>query len=112
MDKKIENGIKDQKILDGLQTPCSVFATFETEEGVTRAFLYNELVNDEKLGFPTYYKEILGKPIDIQEASEPTDIIWENRMFTPFHRCMKRIVVVFVILIALMISASLIFSFS
>lgn len=28
---------------------------------------------------PYYYAKLLGQPIDLQEASEPTDIIWENR---------------------------------
>ena len=56
-----------------------MFATFETEEGISRAAIYNDLVNDSTVNLPSYYKYILGKEIDIQEASEPTDIIWENR---------------------------------
>lgn len=34
--------IKDPDMLDKLQTPVSVFATFESEEGYHRALYYNE----------------------------------------------------------------------
>jgi hypothetical protein len=35
MNKTITEGLRDEKtnLLDKLQTPCSIFATFETEEG-------------------------------------------------------------------------------
>lgn len=76
--------------------------------------MYNDLVNDKTLDppFPPHYKQILGKEIDIQEASEPTDIIWENRMFTPFERLIKKIIVLIIILITLGISAWIIFYLS
>jgi hypothetical protein len=51
----------------------------------------------------------LGGEIDLQEASEPTDIIWENRAFTPAKRTGKRVVVCFFILIMLLISATIIY---
>lgn len=35
---------EDHTLLDKLQKPCSVFATFETEEGHSRAARYNEFV--------------------------------------------------------------------
>jgi hypothetical protein len=54
-----------------MQTPCSVFVTFETEEGVQRALAWNNV--------PTC--KFLGEDLDIQQASEPTDIIWENRQY-------------------------------
>jgi hypothetical protein len=31
-----------------------------------------------------HYRTFLGGEIDMMEASEPTDIIWENRHFTSF----------------------------
>jgi hypothetical protein len=37
INETIAKGIKDEKILDKMQRPCSVFATMETEEGYTRA---------------------------------------------------------------------------
>jgi hypothetical protein len=83
-----------------------VFATFETEEGHSRAVRYNEFIQQ-----PDYkhYDKLLGQEIEIQEASEPTDIIWENRAFTPSQRRVKRVIVSFVILVMLAISASIIF---
>lgn len=40
---KLEKGGK-HNVLDRLQTPCSAFVTFETEEGFQRAKQYNKLV--------------------------------------------------------------------
>lgn len=48
--------------------------------------------------------------IEIQQASEPSDIIWENRHFTPADRFKKTIVVVILIFLALFISFILIFA--
>jgi hypothetical protein len=56
-----------------------------------------------------HYDQFLGKKIELQEASEPTDIIWENRSITPRQRSIKRCIVYFVILIMLAISAIIIF---
>jgi hypothetical protein len=42
LNDKIDDSLKDSELLDKLQTPCSIFATFETEEGVNRARLLNE----------------------------------------------------------------------
>jgi len=40
---EIAEGIsKNGELLDRCQKPCSVFATFETEEGYNRAIIYNE----------------------------------------------------------------------
>lgn len=55
--------------------------TMETEEGKCRADLYNETV--ETSGY-RHYQTLLGEKIDLVPASEPTDIIWENRHFTTF----------------------------
>ena len=65
-----------------MQRPCSVFATMETEEGYTRATLYNKCIADDY----KHYDKFLGDDIELQEASEPTDIIWENRSFSPETR--------------------------
>lgn len=45
INEKIHKSIKEQKTLDQMQRPCSVFATFESEEGYMRATKYNELVD-------------------------------------------------------------------
>lgn len=54
----------------------------------------------------------MNKHLDIQEASEPTDIIWENRHFKPRTRTYKRIVVYTIILILLSISGTIIYLLS
>jgi len=97
---EIAEGIsKNGELLDRCQKPCSVFATFETEEGYNRAIIYNE---QPQMSF-------LNGEIEIQEASEPTDIIWENRQFKPWQRTNKRLVVYFIIIVMLAISATVIF---
>lgn len=47
-EQKILDGIKnDSKLLDQLQLPCSVFVSFETEEGNNRAIAYNDKENPQ-----------------------------------------------------------------
>ena len=33
-----------------------------------------------------YYRQFLGQQINLEEAAEPTDIIWENREVKPKYR--------------------------
>ena len=57
--------------------------------------------------------EILcGEKIEIVGASEPTDIIWENRYFTPAARNKKRCISSIIILMMLMVSGAIIYAFS
>jgi hypothetical protein len=109
-----------KKILDNMQRPCSVFVTFESEEGYERATRYNDWVNPQSnenvadvggLTDYTHYEKILGEPIElgIQEASEPSDIIWENRQFTTKERKFKRMIVYMIILIMLCMSGAIIY---
>ena len=81
IDAKI-NQLKNDKLLE-LTTPCSVFMTFENEEGVNRAINFNKTIAADpkfkKLGIWLNRFET-----EITKASEPSDIIWENRHFTPF----------------------------
>ena len=100
--KEIKGEGKDKNLLNKLQTPCSVFATFESEEGYNRAKKYNEL---PQLKF-------CGQELDLQEASEPTDIIWENRHFKPITRSFKRLIVYIVIVLMLAGSAAIIYRFT
>lgn len=99
---QIAESLDDEEYLDKLQRPCSIFATFETEEGYNRACVYNDLIQ----------MKFLGQDIEIQEASEPTDIIWENRFFTQETRRYKRIFVYFTIVVMLSISAVIIYRFT
>lgn len=98
-----------------------MFLTFETEESYERATRYNDCVNPnssenannrpgvENLFDYTHYERILGEKIELQEASEPTDIIWENRQYTERERNIKRGISATIILIALVASGIIIF---
>lgn len=90
VDKKI-NEIKNTQLED-FTTPCSIFMSFELEEGVHRALQMDALCkSDPRLADLTTW---LGKfEIEIQQASEPTDIIWENRQYTPRQRLCKSVFV-------------------
>ena len=83
--------------------------SFENEEGVNRAVESNQTIENE----PDLYGHLgvwLDEfSIEIQQASEPSDIIWENRHFTPTDRLKKKIVVFFTILILLLLSFVLIY---
>lgn len=90
-------------MLDKLQTPVSVFATFEEEEGYQRALVY---------GNPQPQMKLLGENIVIEEASEPTDIIWENRHVKPSTRKCRMYGVAFIIFLSLLVSAGVIYFFT
>ena len=71
---------------------------------------YNELIetSDDYIG----YDKLLGEPLDINDASEPTDIIWENRHFTAWDRTQRTTVVVIIISALLFASFILLFYLS
>ena len=110
IDAKI-NSHKDANLED-LMTPCAVFMTFENEEGVNRAINFNKTIETD----PDY--EDLGKWFDgdyepeikIVKASEPSDIIWENRHFTYGRRQKKLIEVIIKIILMLIVAFCLIFA--
>jgi hypothetical protein len=110
---KIEAKINQlkERDLDKLTRPCSAFVTFENEEGFKRATKFNEISaasdNLEIQSFPIFIPGI--KPIRIKPASEPSDIIWENRMLTTRHRRIRKLVVAVVMFLALL--GSIIFIF-
>ena len=56
--------------------------TFENEEGVHRALNYNQaIIDDPRLNELRFWLNEF--ELDIEQAPEPTDIIWENRHVTP-----------------------------
>ena len=107
LNEEIDKGLENQELLDKLQKPCSCFVTFETEEGYARAQLYNKQVEEKVL--PRYYGYFLEEKIDIQEASEPTDIIWENRQISPSWRFQRSIIVWLIIVLMILVSAAIIY---
>ena len=50
--------------------------------------------------------------MEIKKASEPSDIIWENRHITPTERFRKQIIAFFVVLMMLLASFAIIFFFA
>ena len=106
MDDKINKLKNDQ--LEELTTPCSAFMTFENEEGVNRALKYKETVENDD-NFAELRTWLGDHKIEIEPASEPTDIIWENRHYTPMQRLKKSIIATLIILLLLFISFIMIF---
>jgi len=90
-----------------MQTPVSCFMSFETEEGKSRSELYNETVQLEDYA---HYRTFLGSEIDVKQASEPTDIIWENRHFTSSARFLRTMMVSLVVFFMLCVSFALIYT--
>jgi hypothetical protein len=82
----------------------SVFATFRSEEGYQRALVFNDPLWAQR--------PVCGQVFELQKASEPTDIIWENRHYTPETRTNKRLVVYSILVLMLIISGSIIFLFT
>ena len=91
IDQKI-NELKDNEF-ERITTPCSVFMTFETEEGYNRAIEMDATCKANprfahlQLWMEKQYK------FKIKEAAAPSDIIWENRHYTDWDRTKKAIVV-------------------
>lgn len=90
------------KNCDKYNRPVTAFLTFENEEGLNRCKAYNDVVESD----PEYahMKTMLGVELDIEDASEPTDIIWENRHFSGWDRFIRTCYVGIKVLILLSIS--------
>lgn len=58
-----------------------MFLTMLSEEGKNIAEEYNNRIRLENI---REFQTLLGSKIDVHEASEPTDIIWENRYLSDF----------------------------
>jgi len=108
VEKTIDDALKkDKQLLDKLQRPCSAFITMETEEGYYRLENYNDTV--EMAQYKEKYGTFLGHEIEVRSASEPTDIIWENRGYSEFTRNWKKVVTALIILFLLSVSFTVIF---
>ena len=110
--EKINNKMTDrlansQELLDLMQTPVACFMTLETEEGKCRADEYNDTV---KMVDYAQFDTFLGSTIDVQQASEPSDIIWENRHFTSGQKFLRTVVVSFAVFCMLCVSFACIFT--
>ena len=81
-----------------MMIPVGAFITFEEEEGYQRCLA---LQDKSKV-------QILGQRMKVKPATEPTNIIWENRQHTTASRIFKTIFVILVIIFLLAISFSII----
>jgi hypothetical protein len=68
-----------------------------------------DLLEDRENHVKLYYRQLLGQSVDLQEASEPTDIIWENREITQRYRAKCTLIVWIVIAILLAMSGCVIY---
>ena len=101
------NEIKNNHLED-LMTPCPVFMTFENEEGVNRAINYNESIEaDENFAHLGVWLDQFS--IQVEKASEPSDIIWENRHFTEGDRLKKKLIVILLMILLLFTSFCMIY---
>lgn len=85
------------------------------EEGYSRALTYMDAIkkNGAKVQPQMLkYDSFLGGQVELEEASEPTDIIWENRAFSPTQRNIRRVIVYLIIIFMLCCSGFIIFKCS
>ena len=77
--REIEKKIVDLKDndMDKLIRPVDAFITFEEEDG--------KIVADSYEHDPKHETFFLGKRLEFIEATEPTNIIWENRHNDAIH---------------------------
>lgn len=87
--------VEKQKMI----VPTAAFITFEEEDAYILACTINEEQKKEK--DKTKRNKILGQPYRLKAASEPTDIIWENRHFTKRDYLKREIFAYTIIFIAL-----------
>lgn len=108
INKEIDTLKSDHLTLKALNRPVTAFLTFENEEGINRAKVYNDVVDadDQYADIRT----LLGSRLEIEDAAEPTDIIWENRHFTTLQRFNRSMIVIGCVFVLLLISFAIIFS--
>jgi hypothetical protein len=72
-------------------TPVSAFVTIESETA------YNHICGVDKL-------KLFGTDSKVNEAVEPTNIIWENRDFSKLTRAAKAVSITIAVIVVLMIT--------
>lgn len=107
--RQINKKIDDLKTknLEKYNRPVTAFMTFENEEALNRCLNYNETVMEDDAY--ASYRTLLGEELNLNEAAEPTDIIWENRRYTAIDRFNRTLMVWCVVGILLTASFVVIF---
>lgn len=93
---------------DRLTRPCDAFITFEAEDGgiIAQEFEPEFTFSGKKLPAK---REFMGDELFLVESTEPTNIIWENRHFTPQDYAKRTTIVLFAIFGLIMVSFVIIF---
>lgn len=94
-------------MIDSVQRPVACFITFEYEEGKNRASNHNHVANN--VAEYSHYKTLLKEPLVLKQASEPSNIIWENRSYTKVQRISRGQVVCAIMSLILAISFLIIY---
>ncbi len=100
VEQKISNLKKDN--YDKLTTPVCAFITFEEEDAYILAQAF-ESTRKEHL------KQFMNENLVFTEATEPTNIIWENRHFTDKDRFIRTIHAWLLIAVLVLISFAMIY---
>ena len=100
--REVENKITALKAekFDSLVRPVDAFITFEEEDGLIVAQEFEPETNFSGKRIPAK-KEFMDDEFYLMEATEPLNIIWENRHWTPADYA-KRSLQVFVIIACLL----------
>lgn len=110
LDDLIKEMVKDEDNYDKLTRPVCAFITFESDDG------YNEALSFSKKGWLSSSvataegkegPQILGRQPEFVAATEPTNIIWENRHIKGANLYFRAVVAV--VLISIMLSIAFIF---
>lgn len=98
-DAEIDALLNNPAEREKMTVPTSAFITFEEEDAYILAIgLYTEQKEEKD---KSKRRKILGQPYRLKAASEPTDIIWENRHFTERDYLWRELFAYSIIIIAL-----------
>jgi Calcium-dependent channel, 7TM region, putative phosphate len=106
VEKKISQ-LKDEKFMD-LTKPVDAFITFEEEDGSIIGQYFEAQYSFSGNKLPAEQK-FLGTDFYLSESTEPTNILWENRHWTPADYFKRGLIVFSIITLLILISFSIIF---
>ena len=103
--REVEKKINDFKNehYDDLTRPVCAFITFEEEDAYIIAQNFEPKTNWLGRVFPSH-KQLLNQDLYFTEATEPTNIIWENRHVTKKERFKRYSISVLIILVLIILS--------
>lgn len=101
------SALKDEKFKD-LVKPVDAFITFEEEDG---SIIGQEFEAQYTFTGKTLPAEgtFMGQDLFLKESTEPTNIIWENRHWTPRDYLKRGMIVISIITVLVLVSFGLIF---